>query len=121
MPFSDYGKSGAALLMVGSGVIPQYLAIGSGSGANVGTLGSLVAEVLGSRIIWTSRDISTANQVAFQYDLGANVMSGITLTEFGIGGSIAKGTNDLWNREGFGSVVFDGSLEAQFQIIYRTY
>jgi len=121
MPFSNYGKSGAALLMVGSATIPQYCAIGSGSGAAVATLGSLVAEVLSARKIWSSRDISTANQVAFQFDYGASEISGVTLTEFGIGGSIAKGTNDLWNREAMGSVAFDGTSELQIQINYKTF
>ena len=120
MVTTEFGLSGNALLWAGSGNIPRFTAIGSGSGAEVASLGSLVAEVLATRVDFTARDISTAKQVSYTHDYGSTTMSGIFLREFGIAGSQAKGTNDLWIREAFNAVEFDGSNELQLQITLKT-
>ena len=123
MVISNFGKSGLALLMSPSGTIPRYCAIGSGSGAELNTLGSLIAEVLAQRTDFTSRDIGTARLVNWIFDFSSTVMSGITLREFGIGQSQTKGTNDLWNREVMAGngVEFDGSNELQIDITFEVF
>ena len=121
MVMTDYGRSGTALLFCGSALVPQYLAIGSGSGAAVSSLGSLVAEVLSSRTILSSRDISVAKNVTMIFDLSSVQMSGVNLREFGVGGVTTKGTQDLWMREGFPSVTFDGSNELEIVITFQTF
>ena len=120
MVVSNFGKSGNALLWVGSGNVPRYAAIGSGSGADIATLGSLIAETQSTRRDFTSRDITVANEVNYTYDYGSTTMSGTFLREFGIAGSQAKTTNDLWLREAFDAVEFDGTNELQVQIKLKT-
>ena len=121
MVATDLGKSGLALAMVGSLVEPRFCEIGSGSGANVPTIGSLVAGV-GSRAEFSSRSIATQKEVQFTFDFGAPIMSGVNLTEFGMGPGSAQPLNDLWNREGFSpAVTFDGTNELQIQITYQVF
>lgn len=121
MPSSDFGKSGLALLMTPSGVIPRYCAIGSGSGAAVSTLGSLFSEVLSARVDFTSRSIATAKKTNWIYDFSSTTMSGILLKEFGIGQVVTKGTNDLWNREAFPTITFDGTNELQIDVTFEVF
>lgn len=106
--------------MARSGTIPQFLAIGSGSGAVVTALGSLAAEV-GSRALYNGRDIGTSKKVTFTFSKSSVSMSGVNLTEFGIGAGSIIGVQDLWNREGFESLNFDGTIEAEFEIIYEVF
>lgn len=115
MVATTYGKSGLALLMVGSANLPRYCEIGSGSGAAVAGLGSNVAAV-GSRVSYSSRDISVAQEVVFSFDFNSVVMSGVNLREFGIGGSAARGSNDLWVREAFPFIQFDGTNELSIDV-----
>lgn len=121
MVFTDYGRSGASLLMAGSVQLPRYCAIGNGSGANVATLGSLISEALALRKDYTSRDISVQRETSFVFDFTSIEMSGIALREFGIGGLQASGTNDLWVREGFPAIQFDSTNELQVELIFRSY
>lgn len=120
MVVTNFGRSGNTLLWCGSAEVPRYAAIGSGSGADVASLGSLIAEVGTTRLDYTSRDITTTQEMSWTFDFSSTTMSGVNLTEFGIGGSQAKGTNDLWLREAFGSVAFDGTNELQLQITLKT-
>ena len=113
--------SGTALLLAGSALKPRFCAIGSGSGAEVATLGSLVAEVLTERLDHTSADISATNEVGWTFDYNSVTMSGVGLTEFGITGSQAKGTQDCYNREAFSSITFDGTNELQINITFKTF
>jgi len=121
MVFTNYGRSGAVLLLAGVGNVPQYLAIGSGSGAAVNTLGSLVAEVLAGRTGFTSRDTSVAQAVTMIFDLNSVQMSGVNLREFGVGGVTTVGANDLWLREAFPSITFDGSNELEVEATFQTF
>lgn len=120
MVVTDFAISGNALLWTGSAEVPRFSAIGSGSGADVSTIGSLIAETQSTRRDFTTRDISTAAQVDFQFDYNSVTMSGTDFREFGIGGSQAKGTNDLWIREAFDAVTFDGTIELQLQIVLKS-
>ena len=120
MVVTDFGVAECALLMAGSGTIPRFCEIGSGSGTAVASLGSNIAPVL-TRTDFTSRDIGVPNQVEWVHDFGRGAMSGIALREFGIGGSAALGTNDLWLREAFNAVEFDGSNELQIQFTMQIF
>jgi hypothetical protein len=75
----------------------------------------LIAETLFKA--YTSRDISVQKEVTYVADFGANIMSGLSLREFGVktSGGI------LWNREGFGAVTFDGSIELQISVTFQHY
>jgi len=107
--------------MTPSGTIPTFLAIGSGSGTELITLGSLLAEVLAARTVFTTRDIATANETGWIFDNNSVTMSGVDLREFGIGQVVTKGTNDLWDREAFAFVTFDGSNELQVEIRFEVF
>ena len=122
MVFTSVGKSGVALC-IGSSATgrPQYMAIGSGSGAVVVTNISLVAET-GTRIAATSTDLSAANEIEYTFDWNSMMMSGTApLSEFGMFTESAAITGSCWNREGFGSVSFDGTTELQIQQKYQVY
>ena len=121
MVTTDFGKSGTILLFCGSINPPQYLAIGSGSGAAVSSLGSLVAELGATRKLWYSRDISIGKNITFIFDISSVAMSGINLREFGIGNTNTVGNNDLWMREGFPSITFDGSNELEIEVTFQTF
>jgi hypothetical protein len=120
MVVTNYAKENLALQLARSGTIPQFLAIGSGSGAAVAGLGSLVAEV-GSRIFFTNRDISTSKKVTYSYSKSSVAMSGVFLREYGIGAGSVVGEQDLWNREAFDEIEFDGSIEAEFETVFEVF
>lgn len=121
MTATDYGKSGLVLQLTGSSEPARFCAIGSGSGAELVSLGSLIAEVLTDRKDFTTRDIGTTKKISFTYDFSSVQMSGTFLREFGVAGSEAKGTNDLWNREGFTAVEFDGTNELQIDVTFEVF
>ena len=116
MPFTDTGRNLLAFRF-GSGLnslYPQYLGIGSGSGTASVSDTTLLSEV--NRVSFTtSPTFTTAKKVGFQADLNSFQMSGIHLTEFGLThiGSNTGLTGSYWQREGFGSIVFDGTNELQ--------
>jgi hypothetical protein len=117
MVITNYGRSGLSLLMAGSGNIPQWSCIGDGSGAELPTLGSLINESgLSPRRIWSTRDISTAAETVWTHDYNSVEMSGLGLTEFGFAAGSTAGGNNLWLREGFDAVTFDGTNELQLEI-----
>ena len=118
MVLTNTGKSGAALLLGSIATpAPRYIAIGSGSGtASIGNT-ALVAEV--DRVIVSSTDTSTAREVTWTADFNSVTMSGRTLTEFGIFSPASAGT--CWNREAFGSIIFDGTSELQIQLSFQIY
>lgn len=120
MVASNYAKEQLALQMARSGTIPQFIAIGSGSGAAVAALGSLVAEV-GTRAIYLSRDTSTSKIVKFTFAKSSVAMSGVNLREFGVGAGSVVDVQDLWNREAFDAVEFDGTLEAEFEVNFEVF
>jgi len=116
------GRSGLALLF-GSGAnlvqaIPAYCAIGSGSGVLAVTNTHLITEV--DRNAIGSRNVSVVNKVTFTTDFSSVEMSGIKLMEFGIfGSSVANGSVNMYNREGFGSLTFDGTNDLQVQVTFE--
>lgn len=112
---TNNGKSGLALLLTVSGVRPDVIAIGSGSGAVAVTNTDLIAERFVSA--FTTIDISTFKQVTFTSDFSASSISGLNLREFGV----KKSGGNVWNREGFDAIAFDGSNELQIQCTYEVY
>ena len=114
MVFTDYGKQ-AVTWALGSDISNNFIgviAIGSGSGTASVTDVILVGEA--SRTIITGSPDFTANRkVGFQADFNSTQMSGITLTEFGLIASGVANVGSTWQRESFGSVVFDGTNELQ--------
>ena len=92
----------------------QYVGIGTGSQAVLATDSTLVTET--NRVLITgSPNFDTTQKVTFQADYNSFQMSGIILTEFGLSdtGSTTNFTGSMWQRVGFGSIVFDGSNELQ--------
>lgn len=102
-----------ALAWAGSFTVPNGISIGSGSGAVSVNNSGLVAETRFQA--YTSRDISTIKEVTYTADFGANIMSGLSLREFGV--KTSGGT--LFNREGFSAVTFDGTTELQIQVTFQ--
>jgi len=119
MVFTEVGKSGVAL-SVGSFATnrPQYLGLGSGSGAVANTNVVLISES-GTRNTPTSVSMTTQKEITYTIDYNSLVMSGLSLTEFGMFTYLTGGS--LWNREGFTAVSFDGTNELQVQLTYQSY
>jgi hypothetical protein len=120
MVVTDIGKSGLALLMAGSGTVPSFCGVGTGSASEVASLGSLITP-FGARRTFTTRDISTIKEVEWNFDFDSISMSGCNLTEFGMGAVVGSGANDLWNRENFLSIQFDGTNELMISIVYKIF
>lgn len=114
MTFTNFGKQ-ALTWSLGSEMTNNYISyvgIGSGSGTAGVSDVTLLHEV--SRTIITgSPDFTTAKKVEFQADFNAIQMSGIHLTEFGLLASGPSHIGSVWQRESFGSIVFDGTQELQ--------
>lgn len=121
MVFTNIGQSGTALLWAGSGDPPRYCSLGSGSGAVAVTNGSLVAEVFSSRKDFTTRDQSVSKNMTWTWDFGSVSMSGVQLKEFGVSpGSVIDVVN-LYSRDGFPNIEFNGENELQIEVTFTTY
>jgi len=64
-------------------------------------------------MITGSPNFSETRKVAFQGDFSSVEMSGLILTEFGLFKSGPSNVGSAWQREAFGSLIFDGSNELQ--------
>lgn len=117
MPFTNEGRKFMAYRL-GSSLPNTYISaigIGSGSGTALKTNTTLQAEHTRT-MITGSPDFTEARKAGFQADFNSVQMSGLILTEFGLFQSGAVNTGSCWAREGFGSVVFDGTNE--LQVVY---
>ena len=112
---TNVGKSGIGLLLGPSGTIPDFIAVGSGSGAVAITNTDLIAETNGAA--FTSTDISTEKQITWIADFSSVTMSGTALKEFGVK---VSGLN-TWNREGFANIDFDGTNELQIEVTFEIF
>jgi len=116
MVMTNFGRQ-SVTYRLGSSLPDLYIqnfGIGSGSGTVAVTDIALVNEVNRTSLT-TSPDFSEERKVGFQADFNFLQMSGIHLTEFGLFHT-ASGTGftgSIWQREGFGSIVFDGTNELQ--------
>jgi len=114
MAFTNFGAQAIAWRL-GSSLPNEYIsAIGIGSGSGTATVSNttLVAEHTRT-MITGSPDFTTARKVTFQADFNSVQMSGLILTEFGLFTSGPVNTGSCWQREAFGSVLFDGTNELQ--------
>lgn len=115
------GKSGLALLLAGGGAPPNFMVIGSGSGADLSGATWIYGDLDLPRS-FTSVDSGTVAQVTFQGDWDAITMSGLRLSNFGVTtGSAISGT--LWGIEPFDgeAIIFDGTTELQVQVTYEVF
>jgi hypothetical protein len=112
--FTDYGKEAVAWA-IGSDISNnhiQTMAIGIGSATVTASDVSLVNEQ-DREMITGSPDFTTAKKITFQGDFNSVQMSGLDLMEFGLFASGTDNIGSCWQREGFGSIVFDGTNELQ--------
>ena len=90
----------------------QYFNIGSGSGTFVNTQVTLLNET-DRNPITGSPDFTSARKVSFQGDFNSVELSGTVLFEWGLIGSHPSLQGSIWQRETFGSIVYDGTGELQ--------
>ena len=121
---TDFGKNEICKLMYGSGNICGFMALGSGSGTVVVTQSGLVYENLipTVRRVWSTRDISTVNEVTYTFDWGATELSqadisGLTISEFGLSAGSTPSSSDCWSRDTIGSISC-GSANIELQVQY---
>jgi hypothetical protein len=121
MGMTTFGRSGLALRIIGSSSSPDFLALGSGSGTYVSTTAKLYGEVFSNnRQFYSTRDITTQNEVTWTWDKSSVAMSGINLREYGVV-STSGNEGTIWFGEGFNAITFDGSNELQIQITFRIF
>jgi hypothetical protein len=117
MVFTTVGQSGVQnAIAVISDNRPQYMAIGSGSGAVLASDYKLVHEV--AKRVFTSVDSSVSNEILYIADWNSVEMSGLRITELGALTESGNNVGSLWNREGFIGVDFDGTDDLQVQLTY---
>jgi len=114
MPFTTIGKQ-FVTWRLGSSLSNMYIsnmAIGEGSGTAVSGNTTLISETVRNQI--TGSPNFTSGLIAiFQGDFNSVQMSGTSFSEFGLFQSGVLGVGSVWQREAFGSVVFDGTNELQ--------
>lgn len=120
MVFTNVGRQFVAYRLGSSlpNLYIQYVGIGTGSSAVLVSDTTLTTEVNRTAITGSPNFIED-RKVGFQADFNFVQMSGLALTEFGLF-DVASGTGfagSAWQREGFGSLGFDGTNELQ---IYST-
>ena len=116
MVTTNFGRSGLAIVGFSGGPVAKFVGIGIGSHADVATLGSLASESLLERKNYSSLDMSAVNKATWTHDWNNVEMSGIKLMEFGIAPGSTIDIQDLWLRDAFGSIIFDGTNELQTEI-----
>ena len=102
-------------IMGGSGVIPSYIAIGTGSSTVVS--GNTALDTETDRNALTSIDLTVAKDVTYIADYSATELSGTTMTEWGVFNASTAGS--MFMREVIGSIAFAGDLELQIQSTMR--
>jgi hypothetical protein len=115
---TTFGLSGTALLWTPSGIRPGYFAIGTGSQAITNALSSLKTES-GSRVAIENTDFTQAYEIGWDATFGPVVMSGCTLTEFGMSHASSAGAT-MWALEGFTGITFDGTNELKVDMTFST-
>ena len=117
MPYTTDGQQ-FAIWNIGSSISNNYIgviAIGSGSGTH--TTASHILYNEHNRVMITgSPDFSQARKVTFTGDFNSTLLSGLTITEFGLFASGPSSVGSTWAAQAIGSVLFDSTNEAQ--IIY---
>lgn len=120
MAITTVGKSGTALIaFTGSGTVPQWLAIGTGSSAFA--IGQTALTTENQKKIYTSRNPATSRKVNWTFDFDSLAMSGITLTELGLFNNSAATSGDMFNRESIVGLVFDGTNELTVDLEFEVF
>jgi hypothetical protein len=114
---TNVGRSGVALCLAPSGILPGCIAVGTGSATPAATNTTLITESL--RRVFSSTEKAAVYQVTYTGDFNAVEMSGLSLREFGTFESGTLGTKQCWQRDMFPVVTFDGTLELQIQVTFR--
>jgi len=115
MSLVDDGINGIALVMGGSGAIPSYIGIGTGSSTVSGNQTTLDTET--DRNALTSIDLTVAKDTTYIANYSSTELSGTTMTEFGLFNAATAGS--MYMREVIGSIAFNGDLECQIQQTMR--
>ena len=115
MTVTNYGCENLKQVgLMGSGAPPTWLSIGSGSGTELITESGLKNEYSALRTQYSVRNGSVSQQTEWTFNYGATSMSGLVLSEFGLYSNPTGG--NIWDVHRLGSVLFDGSVEVQFQM-----
>jgi hypothetical protein len=116
MVITNIGLSGLALRMAGSGGIPAYIAVGTGSKLEAANVTAL--KTMGVILPFSTRDISTAQYISWTSDFSSTLMSGLSFKEFSLNtGSPAQ---EPWHYTNLGNgVQFDGSNELRVTLTWR--
>jgi len=117
MPICTTGKSGMALLLGSSGTAPEYIAIGSGSGATAVTDTALVADI--DRQAFSAINMAVASYASYTSNWTSIQASGVQLKEFGVFSPASGGT--CWNREGFQNLELDGTKDVSVWVQFQLY
>jgi len=102
-------------LMGGSGAIPSYIAIGTGSSTCLSGNTALLTET--DRNAITTIDLTVAKDVTYIADYSSTELSGTTMFEWGLFNAATAGS--MFMREIIGSIAFTGDLELQIQSTIR--
>ncbi len=113
----DDGVETIAGAMGGSGTIPTYMAIGTGS--DTLTAGDTTLLTESDRNALTSYDNSVAKDVTYIADYGSVELSGTTLTEFGLFNQSGTDLGSMFMREVITADTFEGDRELQIQATLR--
>lgn len=120
MTILNYTKQQIALMLGGSStIIPNYMMIGSGSGAVVISQNALIGPI--DRQAVTGSDVSTIYRIKWTGDWNSVELSGIQLREFGMCGSNTGVTGSMWSRTSIPAISFDGTNELRIEEAWTVY
>lgn len=113
MGITNYTKNKTILLIGGSSVnIPTHFFIGVGSSIDSPTDTTLIDGV--DSQTFTTTSYPSLQKVRQQGDWNSVEMSGIQLSEFGIGDQ-SDSTGSIWSKTGLPSLTFDGTNELRIE------
>ena len=115
MVITDAGLETISNVIGGSGAVPGWIGIGSGTTAALVTDTTLEHET--DRNSVTTTDITIPKNVTWIADFSSTEISGLTFTEFGLFNSGAGG--DMFHRQVVGSIAFEGDRELQVQTTFK--
>jgi hypothetical protein len=115
MTITNTGKDYISKIIAGSGTIPNYCAVGSGSGTATASSSGLLSEF--DRNTITSIDYTTTRKITYSTDFSSVEMSGLNLREISINHLSSGG--QAFSVDRFQAVEFDGSNEAQIEVTWE--
>ena len=111
MVFTNIGRSGTQRFWLGATTdVPDFCEVGIGSGA-VLVGNTVLITATGARASIITTDSGTTQILEHTFDFSSLFLSGVLLREFGL--FTASTGGDMWQREGFSPITFDGSNEMQ--------